>query len=404
MGGQRRALSVESPFGRLAELLDGIEPGLPPIDLAVGGPRHPWPKFISQILHSSEEGLARYPAIKGSPELCQAIAAWLARRYPGTGNRIDPDRHVMPLCGTREGLFYATFPAIQRRPDIERPVALIPNPFYQTYAASAHCAGAEPVYLPAGAESGFLPDLEAIDPALLERTAVLYLCSPSNPQGAVAKADYLAAAAKLARAHDFMLFADECYSEIYTDAPPPGALESGEGFANVVSFQSLSKRSNLPGLRSGFCAGDADFIAALTLLRNVAGPQMPIPVQEASRALWEEESHVEESRALYREKFAIADAILGGYAGYSRPQAGFFLWLDMAPLGGGVSAVKTLWKECGVRLLPGSFLSQTGPDGSDPGENYVRLALVASPQETREALERIARLLERPELQEPQES
>jgi len=388
--GPVRAFSIESPFGRLTALLQGIEPALQPIDLSVGAPSHPWPDFVSRCLKESEEGLGRYPAIRGTDELRQAIAGWLSRRYPSTAGVVDAATHVLPLCGTREGLFFAVFPAIQRRPDIERPAALIPNPFYQTYAAAALSAGAEPVYLTADADTGFLPDLDTIDEALLARSAVMFLCSPSNPQGAVASHEYLSQAATLARKHDFMLFADECYSEIYTGMPPSGALEAGDDFCNVISFQSLSKRSNLPGLRSGFCAGDADFIEALARLRNIAGPQLPLPVQHASAALWAEESHVENNRALYREKFTLADEILKGKFSYQRPEGGFFLWLDMQGLGGSENAVKTLWKHCGVKLLPGRYLTQSQTGGDNPGENHVRAAMVAGPDETKEALMRIA--------------
>jgi len=244
--------------------------------------------------HLAEFG--RYPPIRGIPALRQAIADWMGRRYPLLAGQIDPERHVLPLNGSREGLFSAVFPAIARKPSIERPSVLIPNPFYQAYAAAAAASGAAPHFLASTAETGFLPELDAIDEDLLQRTIAFYLCSPSNPQGAVASRSYLARAIALARAHDFLLFADECYSEIYGDVSPPGALEMAHAetgsLANVVVFQSLSKRSGLPGLRSGFVAGDPDFIAAFGRFRNVACPQVPLPIQHVSVAAWSDEKHV----------------------------------------------------------------------------------------------------------------
>lgn len=397
MPGSARTPDIESPFQRLNALLDGIAPGEPSIDLAVGGPRHPMPDFLMETIGEAQAGFGLYPAIKGSDDLRAAIAQWLERRYPALAGRVDPDKHITTLCGTREGLFSAVFPAARRRGDLKFPAALIPNPFYQTYAAAAHAAGVEPVYLKADASTGFLPDLKAIPPELLARTAVMFLCSPSNPQGAVASADYLKRAAELARGHDFMLFADECYSEIYTRTPPPGLLETAgdgsDGFARLAIFHSLSKRSNLPGLRVGFCAGDARFIEELAKFRNVTGPQLPLPIQNAAAAIWRDEAHVEANRALYDAKFAISDDILGGKFGYARPAGGFFLWLDMSAAGGGEAAVKTLWKDCGVRLLPGAYLTRALAGGDNPGAAYARLAMVAGAEETRDALTRIVKRL-----------
>ena len=274
---------------------------------------------------------------------------------------------------------------------------LIPNPFYQAYAAAAAASGAVPHFLASIPERGFLPDLDAIDAGILKRTVALYLCSPSNPQGAVASSAYLAQAIALARRHDFLLFADECYSEIYGDAPPPGALETAHfgcgSFANVVAFQSLSKRSGLPGLRSGFVAGDPEFIAAFGRFRNVACPQVPLPIQNASAAAWSDETHVEQGRSLYRANFDLADAILGARYGYRRPGGAFFLWLNLAKFGGGEGAAKTLWKGCGVRVLPGAYLAQAQPEGDNPGTDYVRVALVHDADTTREALTRIVATL-----------
>jgi N-succinyldiaminopimelate aminotransferase len=388
---------VRSPFARLTQLLEGITPGASPIDLSLGEPKALIPAFLGPTLEEHLKEFGRYPPIKGILPLREAIAAWLGRRYPKLKGHIDAESHVLPLNGSREGLFSAIFPATARKPSIERPVVLIPNPFYQAYAAAAAAAGATPIFLASGAETDFLPNLESIDGPLLERTVALYLCSPSNPEGAVADGAYLARAVALARRFDFMLFADECYSEIYCDNPPPGALETAfaetASLANVVSFQSLSKRSGLPGLRSGFVAGDAPFIAPFLRFRNVACPQVPLPVQHVSVKAWSDERHVEEGRALYRRNFAVAGALLEGRYGYRQPPGSFFLWLNMAAFGGGEGAAKTLWKGCGVRVLPGAYLAQAAPDGVNPGTDYIRVALVHDAETTREALTRIVATL-----------
>lgn len=354
------------------------------------------PPFVGPILQQYLTAFGRYPPISGIPDLRQAIAGWIGRRYPTLQGKIEPESQVLPLNGSREGLFSSIFPAMARK-SVERPVVLIPNPFYQAYAAAAVASGAEQHFLPSTSDNGFLPDLEAIDPALLERTIALYLCSPSNPQGAVAGSDYLARAIGIARRFDFLLFADECYSEIYSNTPPTGALETAYGeagsFKNVVVFNSLSKRSGLPGLRSGFVAGDPDFIATLTRFRNVACPQVPLPVQYVSAAAWTDEDHVEEGRMLYRRNFDLGDTVLQGRYGYRRPAGAFFLWLNMAAFGGGEAAATTLWKGCGVKVLPGTYLTHAQPDLESPGRDYVRVALVHEEDVTREALTRIVSTL-----------
>jgi aspartate/methionine/tyrosine aminotransferase len=388
---------VASPFARLAELLKGIEPGKAPIDLSLGEPKGLIPPFLGPILQEHLAEFGRYPPIRGIPALRQAITDWMGRRYPLLAGQIDPERHVLPLNGSREGLFSAIFPALVRKPSLERPAVLIPNPFYQAYAAAAAASGAEPRFLASASETGFLPELDAIDEKLLNQTVAFYLCSPSNPQGAVAPRAYLAKAIALARAHKFLLFADECYSEIYGDEAPPGALETAYAetgsLANVVAFQSLSKRSGLPGLRSGFVAGDPDFIAAFARFRNVACPQVPLPVQHVSIAAWSDEVHVKRGRALYRANFDLGDAILGARYGYRRPGGAFFLWLNLADFGGGERAATTLWKDCGVKVLPGAYLARAAPNGDNPGRDYVRVALVHDADTTREALTRIVATL-----------
>lgn len=388
---------IRSPFRRLAELLDGVEPGKPLINLSLGEPQASLPPFLGPVLQEHLSEFGKYPPIKGIPVLQQAITDWMGRRYPALKGEIDPERHVLPLDGSREGLFSAIFPACARRPEITDPAVLIPNPFYQVYAAAAAAAGATPVFLPSGPETGFLPVLEAIDEAVLKRTVAFYLCSPSNPEGAVASADYLARAIDLARRYDFLLFADECYSEIYGDEPPPGALEVAQSrtasLANVVIFQSLSKRSGLPGLRSGFVAGDPSFMAAFGRFRNVAAPQIPLPIQHVSAAAWADEAHVETGRARYRANFDVADSVLQGRYGYQRPAGSFFLWLNMSDFGGGEAATTTLWKGCGVKVLPGAYLTQPLSDGTNPGRDFIRVALVRDADTTREAMARIVATL-----------
>jgi aspartate/methionine/tyrosine aminotransferase len=388
---------IHSPFGRLRALIDNIEPGQPPIDMTVGEPRHGVPALVGPAIAESVAAFGKYPILKGSPELTAAIAAWVGRRYPTLGGAITPERHILPLNGSREGLFSAIFPAMARMARPGRAAVLIPNPFYQAYLAAAICADAEPVFLPADEETGFLPDLDAIPHDTLARTAAFYLASPANPQGAVASTAYLARAVELAREHDFMLFLDECYSEIYTASPPAGGLEAAHklsgDFANVAVFNSLSKRSNVPGLRSGFIAGDAQFLASYLQFRNVACPQIPLPVQHASALLWGDETHVEASRALYREKFVAAREALGHTDGYFEPEGAFFLWLKMNHLGGGEAAAKTFWKECGVKVLPGAYLAQAKAGGRNPGTDYIRVALVDDLSLTQDALRRLASLL-----------
>ncbi len=382
---------VRSPFDRLRALLDGALPGAEPIDMSIGAPRHPMPDFLPDILHDHAAEWQPYPPIRGTEALRGAIADWHGQRYPVLAGQIDPQAHILPLSGSREGLFSATFLALARRPDVARPVVLIPNPFYQAYAAGALVGGAETHFVPATAETGGLPDFGAVPEDVLARTVAIFLASPANPQGAVASPAYLSDLIDLARRFDIMLFVDECYSEIYAVAPPPGVLEVAAetgSFANVLSFNSLSKRSNVPGLRSGFCAGDPDFLSRFAAFRNVACPQMPLPVQAASAALWSDEAHVEESRALYREKFAMAESILGAGA----PAGGFFLWLDVSALGGGEQAALRLWRETGVKVIPGGYLAAEA-GGAPPGVDHIRVALVGDIAATGTALKRIASVL-----------
>jgi len=383
-----------SPFVRLTELIAGIEPGKPAINLSVGEPQHPIPPFVGPTIAAHLNEFGRYPANKGIEPFRRAVALWLNRRYK-LPRPVDPEHEVLVLNGTREGLFLGAI-AAQRwvGPRTGKPAVLIPNPFYAAYSAGALAAGCEPVYMPATRESGFLPDLDALDDALLARTVAFYIASPSNPQGAVASRGYLERLSSLARRFGFLVFADECYCEIYSEHAPAGMLEaSGPDFANTVVFHSLSKRSNLPGLRVGFAAGDRDFLAAFLELRNVAAPQVPGPAQHVGAAAYGDEAHVIENRKLYSAKFDLADQIVGDRYGYKRPAGGFFLWLDVAPYGGSETVTKRLWQKAGVRVVPGRYLAREQADGSNPGADYIRVAMVQDSATTAEALHRLVAVL-----------
>jgi aspartate/methionine/tyrosine aminotransferase len=391
---QAAAENSRSPFVRLTDLIAGIEPGKPAINLSVGEPQHAIPDFVGPIVATHLAEFGRYPANKGLEPFRKAVAAWLGRRYK-LAQAVNPETEVLVLNGTREGLFLGALAAkryVGDRPGI--PAILIPNPFYAAYSAGAVAADCEPVYLPATRENGFLPDLAALDDALLKRTVAFYLASPSNPQGAVASRDYLDKLAALSRRFGFLVFADECYGEIYSKEKPAGMLEAaGPGFPNTVVFHSLSKRSNLPGLRVGFAAGDKNFLAAFLELRNVAAPQVPGPMQHVAVAAYTDEKHVEKNRELYNTKFDLADQIIGDRYGYKRPAGGFFLWLDVSKFGGSEVVTKRLWAEAGVRVVPGRYLAREQADGSNPGADYIRVAMVQDAAMTGEALHRIVAVL-----------
>jgi aspartate/methionine/tyrosine aminotransferase len=363
----------EYAFPRLRKLLDGVPAGGPELMMTIGEPKHPLPALVAETIAAHAGEFALYPPNDGTPALRAAIAAWIDRRH---GVALDPETQVFPLNGTREGLFNL---AIALSPETKagaRPLVLTPNPFYQAYGAAALAVGAEPLPVPATKATGFLPDYTALPPKVLDRVTLAYVCSPANPQGAVAGEDWWKALLALAERHDFRVISDECYSEIYPETPPSGALRIAQGAdpERVLVVNSLSKRSNAPGLRSGFAAGGPRSIAALRQLRAYGGAPLPLPIQHASTALWHDEAHVEASRALYREKFAAADRILGNLPGYRAPEGGFFLWLRV---GDGEAFAHRLWRETGVRVLPGGYLGRATDESPNPGDPYVRVALVA---------------------------
>jgi aspartate/methionine/tyrosine aminotransferase len=384
-----------SPFARTTELLAPYQPAKPLITLSLGEPQHPVPDFVGPVLARHIADFGRYPLAKGIEPFRRAAAGWLSARFR-LPRPIDPESEVLVLNGSREGLFFAAITAARFvGPRKGRPAILMPNPFYPAYGAGARAAGCEQVYLPTTAANGFLPDLDRLDEALLARTVAIFIASPANPQGSVVSPAYFTRLKQLADRFGFMILSDECYSEIYTREAPGSALEcAGPDYTNVVAFQSLSKRSNLPGMRVGFAAGDKKFIAAFHELRNVAAPQVPVPLQQVAVAAYGDEAHVEENRRLYRIKFDLADQILGNRYGYVRPAGGFCVWLDVSAHGGDEAAAVKLYRDAGVRVIPGSYLARVQDDGFNPGAGYIRLALVSDSQSTAEALHRLVETLD----------
>ncbi|MDE2133096.1 MAG: aminotransferase class I/II-fold pyridoxal phosphate-dependent enzyme [Alphaproteobacteria bacterium] len=388
----RLATLPPSSFAKLATLLDGTAPGAEPISLAVGDPQGEVPAFVTEAILRHAKEFGTYPPINGTTEWREAAGGWLKRRFALPN--FDPDKQVLPLNGTREGLFLAPFVVTPESKASGRPIILLPNPFYQCYAAAVLACGAEPVFVRADAASGFLPDFAALPRAILERVVAAYFCSPSNPEGACASEDYWRTLFALADEYDFTVFADECYADIYRDKPPLGALSvRGAPFERLLSFHSLSKRSGLPGLRSGMVAGDAKLMAKFRALRNYAGPQVPLPIMAASAAAWRDEPHVAANRARYAQRFALAERLLGNRMGFRLPDGGFFLWLEV---GDGERSALKLWRQGGVRVLPGAFMGRENDAGkprTNPGFPYIRVALVNDLSTIMKALERMVEIL-----------
>lgn len=385
------------PFERLAKLKEGVTPPahLRHIALSIGEPKHAPPEFVLQALRDNLAGLGAYPTAKGLPELRQSIAQWLTRRFKLQPGRVDPERHVLPVSGTREGLFAFAQAVIDRRTNS---LVLMPNPFYQIYEGAALLAGAEPYYLNTLEANGFLPDLDAVPADIWQRCQLLYICTPGNPTGAVMDRAYLARVLELADRHDFIVASDECYVEIYLDEdkPPPGLLQVCEetgrhDFRRCVVFHSLSKRSSLPGLRSGFAAGDAGILAKFLQYRTYHGCAVPLPVQVASVQAWGDERHVADNRRLYRAKFKAAMEILGPVLNLQCPPAAFYLW-PKTPVDG-ERFTKELYATQNLTVLPGSYLSRPTPSG-DPGKNRVRISLVPPLAECVDAMKRIRSYVE----------
>ncbi|MBF8660532.1 succinyldiaminopimelate transaminase [Pseudomonas putida] len=384
------------PFEKLRALLGSVTPAADKraIALSIGEPKHASPPFVAQAMADNLDKLAVYPSTLGLPALRQAIGQWCERRFGVPAGWLDAERHILPVNGTREALFAFTQAVVDRDAD---GLVLSPNPFYQIYEGAALLAGATPHYLPCLEGNGFNPDFDAVPDHVWARCQILFLCSPGNPTGALVPMDTLKKLIALADAHDFVIAADECYSELYfdEDAPPPGLLsacaELGRSdFKRCVVFHSLSKRSNLPGLRSGFVAGDADIIKPFLLYRTYHGCAMPVQTQLASIAAWEDEAHVRANRDQYRAKYDAVLAILEPVMDVQRPDGSFYLWAKVP--GSDADFTRDLFEAEHVTVVPGSYLSRE-VDGVNPGAGRVRMALVAPLSECIEAAERIRAFL-----------
>jgi N-succinyldiaminopimelate aminotransferase len=386
------------PFERLARLLSGVHPPehLTPIRMSIGEPQHDPPPNVLATLRDNLHRLGTYPSTAGLPELRSACARWLQRRYRLPDGAVDPDTMVLPVNGTREALFAFVQAAVDSRAE---PLVLMPNPFYQIYEGAALLAGAEPHFLPTTAANGYLPDLDAVPDRLWRRCQVLFLCSPGNPSGRVLPPAFLRHALALAGRHGFLIAADECYTEIYLDerSPPPGllqaCLEAGhDRFQRCVVFHSLSKRSSVPGLRSGFVSGDPEILARFLLYRTYHGSAMPVPTQLASATAWSDDDHAARNRRVYQEKFDRVLPILATCLDVEKPDGAFYLWPDVR--GDDERFVRDLYASQAVTVLPGSYLARTGPDGN-PGAGRVRISLVPPVGQCIEAAGRIREFLRR---------
>jgi N-succinyldiaminopimelate aminotransferase len=386
------------PFERLAALKAGVTPPkhLAHIALSIGEPKHAPPPFVLEVIKNSLAGYSAYPTTAGSDELRDTCARWLERRF-GLGVDAVRRARVLPVSGTREALFAFAQAAIDRSAADSRgtPLVAMPNPFYQIYEGAALLAGAEPYFIETPASNKFLPDLEAVPASVWDRVQLLYLCSPGNPGGAVMSIEAWRRVLALAERHDFLVASDECYTELYPDEsnPPPSLLSAAladgrTGFERCMVFHSLSKRSSLPGLRSGFVAGDASLLESFLRYRTYHGCSMPLPTQVASIAAWSDETHVIENRRLYREKFAKVMPILAPHLDFTAPEGGFYLWADTR--GDDEVFVRELFARENVTVVPGSYLART-VDGRNPGAGRLRISLVASVDECVEAALRIAR-------------
>ncbi len=382
------------PFERLRGLLKGVTADArhAPISMSIGEPKHPAPTLVREALVQALDGLSVYPPTAGGEPIRRAVAQWLQRRY-GLPS-IDPLRQVLPVNGSKEALYAIAQVAIDVREGAPRPVVLLPNPCYQVYEGAALLAGAEPYYVNQGPQTNFALDWDAVPQDIWPRVQLVYVCSPGNPAGAVVSQEQWAMLFERSARHGFIIAADECYSEIYPDdaAPPVGALQAAHAvgltdFARLLVFSSLSKRSSLPGLRSGFVAGDAQLIERFLLLRTYNGGAMSLTVQAASTAAWGDEAHVIDNRRLYRAKFNAVVPVLSQVLQVRAPDGGFFLWAGV-PGGDDTAFVRDLYAQYNVLLLPGSFLART-VQGVNPGAGFVRIALVDRLEACLEAAERI---------------
>ena len=387
------SLTRPYPFTRLHALLQGVTPAMEEISFGIGEPRHPAPAAALAAVPGNLALMGRYPTAKGSRELRESIAAWIQRRY---GAPVDPETQILPTGGSREALFAVIQTIVDREAfPGERPLVVVPNPFYQIYEGASFLAGASPLYVPLSVEKGFKPDFSAVRPEQWKRVQALVVCSPSNPCGSVFSGEDWDEVLALSERWGFAVIADECYSEVYLDEsrPPEGiitaaARRGNSRLRNIVVCQSLSKRSNLPGLRSGFCAGDPEIMKSFLLYRTYHGSAVPTLTQAISAAAWNEESHVRENRRLYREAFAIGVPGFGSLFETRRPEGGFYLWAK-CPAGDDALFTRELYRQTGLLVLPGSYLS-VDAGGGNPGRGYVRIALVETADRIRAGIERLA--------------
>ncbi|MEX2631734.1 MAG: aminotransferase class I/II-fold pyridoxal phosphate-dependent enzyme [Tistlia sp.] len=396
----RRDPRTFQPFLRLARLLADVAPGRSPlasglpINMAVGDPQQPAPALLAETVAAHPDGWSSYPPFRGTPDYQRAAVGWLARRYGLPEGLVDGERNLLPIPGSREGLFFAALSALSAGAAEGRDCVLLPAPGYHVYAGAAAAAGAEPVFVPVTRASGFLPDYAALDPAILRRAAIAFVCSPSNPEGAAADLPRWRDLLALARRHGFVLAADECYAEIYVGAPPAGALQAAAetgSLDGLLAFHSLSKRSNAAGLRCGFLAGESALVDTVDAFCRFGGASVPLPIQQAGAALWNDDAHAEANRAFYARLFERAEATLGGRFGWHKPAGGFFLWLEV---GDDEAAALRLWREAGIRTLPGSYMVADAHLQPNPAAGFLRVALVHDESVTGPALERLVELLD----------
>ncbi len=379
------------PFERLHQLFDGViaDATLTPIDAGAGEPRLPLPAFVQPMLEKHLSGFSKYPPTRGIADLRESIAAWLMRRYALPA--VDAATQVLSANGTREALFAVAHALVNPQMASDKPYVLMPNPMYQIYLGAALTAGAQPYLMPCMPETGFSPDIDAITDAIWQRTAFVYICSPSNPTGWIADAAYYENLLALADAHDFYIVSDECYSEIYWQQKPTGLLEACQqtgrtDFSRCLVMNSLSKRSALPGLRSGFIAGDARLISRFAKLRSYTGSATPLPLQQVAAAAWRDEVHVQANLAVYRQSLA---AFFDAYGEGEIPSGSFFVWL---PVNDGEAFAKAAYAQQAVTILPGSYLSVDDEHGINPGQRFIRAALVDGPEKAAELAQRLRKV------------
>ena len=379
------------PFQRLNSLLKGIEApkNKKGLILSIGEPQHKPPKFIKEIIDKNFSKWSKYPPTLGMEKLNVASINWVKRRFKLTEDFINYKDNIVQLAGTREGLFNVALALTPRKKNNLKPAILIPDPFYQVYAGASRISGADPIFVSSLKKNNFIPAFSTVSKETLNRTSIIYVCSPSNPEGVSLKIEDWKNLIFLARNNNATLIVDECYTDIYSETPPIGVLEAckilNTDISNIISFHSLSKRSNVPGFRSGFAVGDKNIITSFKKLRHYCAGQQPIPIQEAATALWNDDDHAEKNRKKYKQKFQIAKSIFKKEHGFYMPDGGFYLWLNV---GNGEKITQELWQEEGIKVMPGSYLSRTSAS-----KKYIRVALVGNISETNTALKNIYKLL-----------